>query len=275
MSVLNQDIKKVFWQQGTCSRLYCYIIDQEFDNYKPEEERACDPLCGGIMQKGHQCGMLWGASLGIGIEAAKREENKAAAEKLAINASAAMLESFLKQSGTLDCKVITGTNWSNPFSFAVYVIFKTRRCFNLAADWAAAAVESSKTALESTTEESEQDLVNCASLAIEKMGGSREEQIMAAGFAGGLGLSGHGCGALAASAWLRSLRWGLQNPGKSMLINPEAKRQLKPFLKETGKEFRCDKICGRKFQSAEEHSTFIKEGGCEKIINILAKQEES
>ena len=33
------------------------------------------------------------------------------------------------------------------------------------------------------------------------MGGSEEEIAMVAGFAGGLGLSGNGCGALSAAIW--------------------------------------------------------------------------
>ena len=64
-----KDGKKVFRKLGTCSRTFFYILNREFGHPRELEERASDVLAGGIMQKGHQCGMLWGASLAIGAEA--------------------------------------------------------------------------------------------------------------------------------------------------------------------------------------------------------------
>ena len=42
-----------------------------------------------------------------------------------------------------------------------------------------------------------QEPISCASEVAAKMGASDEEMVMVAGFAGGLGLSGNACGALA------------------------------------------------------------------------------
>ncbi|MCK7536420.1 MAG: C-GCAxxG-C-C family protein [Marinilabiliales bacterium] len=44
------------------------------------------------------------------------------------------------------------------------------------------------------------------------MGGTEEESIMVAGFAGGIGLSGNTCGALTAAIWYKMLEWGKNNP---------------------------------------------------------------
>jgi hypothetical protein len=43
-------------------------MNRAFGELREPEERALDPLSGGIIQQGYQCGMLWGASLGAGAE---------------------------------------------------------------------------------------------------------------------------------------------------------------------------------------------------------------
>ncbi len=43
--------------------------------------------------------------------------------------------------------------------------------------------------------------------------GTEEESIMVAGFAGGIGLSYNGCGALGAALWYKMLNWGENNQG--------------------------------------------------------------
>ncbi len=47
------------------------------------------------------------------------------------------------------------------------------------------------------------------------MGATEEESIMVAGFAGGIGLSGHACGALGAVVWYKMLDLNKKNTGKS------------------------------------------------------------
>jgi len=50
--------KRVFLKQGTCSRTFFYILNREFGYSLENEERAIDPMAGGILQQGYQCGML-------------------------------------------------------------------------------------------------------------------------------------------------------------------------------------------------------------------------
>ncbi|PLX12327.1 MAG: hypothetical protein C0597_13500, partial [Marinilabiliales bacterium] len=64
--------KRTFLKLGTCSRTFFYILNLEFGNPKEDEERALDPLAGGILQQGYQCGMLWGASMALGTESFRR-----------------------------------------------------------------------------------------------------------------------------------------------------------------------------------------------------------
>ena len=43
------------------------------------------------------------------------------------------------------------------------------------------------------------------------------------------------------------------------------------FYEETDYEMECEKICEKKFKTVEEHTEFIKNGGCEKLITVLAE----
>ena len=98
---INNDAKTVFREKGTCSHTFAYLLNREFGNNKDEEERATDPMAGGLMQKGNQCGMLWGASLGVGTEAYRRSKNNDDAIRLSIIATQKLLETFSKRISSL------------------------------------------------------------------------------------------------------------------------------------------------------------------------------
>ena len=91
---LDQNPKKAFRKLGSCSRTLFYLLNREFENPKETEERAADPLAGGILQKGHQCGMLWGTSLAVGAEAYRRFEDLDEAIGVAIIATRRIMNSF-------------------------------------------------------------------------------------------------------------------------------------------------------------------------------------
>jgi len=101
------------------------------------------------------------------------------------------------------------------------------------------------------------------------MGASDAEMVMVAGFAGGLGLSGNACGALAAAIWMKTLAWCRKHPGKSVYPNPIAKNMLKAFYDGTENKILCHKISGQNFKTIDDHTQFIKNGGCDKLINLL------
>lgn len=52
------DIRKVFWKCGACSHTFFFLLNREFGHPKRDEEYASDPLAGGLMQTGNQCGKL-------------------------------------------------------------------------------------------------------------------------------------------------------------------------------------------------------------------------
>lgn len=143
-------------------------------------------------------------------------------------------------------------------------------CFNLAENWLPEAIESAKEGLSQEQTTTTQKTTSCATQVAKKMGATEEEMSMVAGFAGGLGLSGNACGALSTAIWMNSLAWIKVHPDKSAFKNKNAKDTLKAFNNETNSEMICHKICGRTFKTIDEHSEFIKNGGCENLINTLA-----
>ncbi len=271
----SNDAKKVFKELGTCSRTFFHLLNREFENNKKTEERAADPLAGGIMQKGKQCGMLWGATLAVGVEAYKRSKDHDEAIGLAVKASQHLVESFTKRSNTVNCRDITGCNLDSFYGMTKFMLKTTLKgmdnstCFNLAEKWAPEAIEAAKKGLAHDLKNLPKQAISCASEVAKKMGASDEEMVTVAGFAGGLGLSGNACGALSAAIWMQSLVWSKENPGKSAYKNKNAKKTLKIFMEETNEEMNCHKICGKHFKTIEEHTVFIKNGGCEKLITAL------
>jgi len=270
--------RKTFWKCGACSHAMFHLLNHEFDNVKPNEEKASDILAGGIAQKGHQCGMIWGGSLAIGAEAFRKYDDKHKAVATAINASKLLVNSFHKRAHTVNCKDISKVDWENKFDFAIYMLktiaqgFVFSPCFNLIVKWTPEAVKAANSGLNETINYN-RPCVSCSTEVVKKMGGSEEEATLVAGFAGGIGLSGNACGALGASIWYKMLQWNKGNQAKSasMLNNPDAKKVLRTFYIQTDSEMLCHKICNRSFSTIDEHSDYIKSGGCSNIIEALSK----
>jgi hypothetical protein len=141
---------------------------------------------------------------------------------------------------------------------------------NLAEKWAPEAFQSAKEGLSDKQTILSQQPICCACEVSKKMGASDEEMVMVAGFAGGIGLSGHACGALSAAIWLNTLAWCRKHPGKSGYSNPNSEEILKTFYGATDSEMLCHKISGKRFKTISDHTKFINNGGCHKLINELA-----
>ena len=273
-SLIPENPKKAFWKLGSCSRTFFFLLNREFGHFKDIEEHAADPLAGGIVQMGYQCGMLWGASLAVGAESFRRhEDDHGQAIAAAITATAHVMESFSNQTGSVNCLDVTGCNWRSIPSVAKHFITgKFLNCFNLANDWAPKAFQSAAEGLSFEQTNLPDMPISCASEVAKKMGASDEEMVMVAGFAGGMGLSGHACGALGAAIWLNVLTWFRENPEmKPPMFNPKAKSTLQTFKEETQGEFLCNNIIGQNFKSIADHTEFVKNGGCEKLIEVLAR----
>ena len=262
--------KMAFIKKGTCSRTFFYILDREFGYPLDDEEKAIDPMAGGILQQGYQCGMLWGASMAVGAESLRRNENPGQAIGITILATQHIMKSFVKRTKSIECEEITSCDFSNKKSFAKFMLSgKFVSCFKLAGKWAPEALKAANEGL-TLDHDLPQHSMSCASEVVRKMGGSKEEMVMVAGFAGGLGLSGNGCGALAAAVWMNALIHNRKQTGKSASFDPDKDLTLKAFYEETDYEMQCDKICGQQFKTLDDHTEFVKNSGCNKLINVLA-----
>ncbi len=272
-----QDAKKVFSKCGTCSRTFITILNREFGCPKNTEELASDPLAGGLMNTQNQCGMLWGSALAVGAESFRRHKNNGQAVAMAITGTQHIVKSFIKRTKSVNCRDVIGVEMSNKFDVLEVMLkslpggFSNMVCMNLAEKWAPEAIQSAKEGLSGKHNDIPQPPISCASEVVKKMGASDEEVVIVAGLAGGMGLSGNACGALGAAIWMNTLAWCRKNPGKSGYGNPNSEKILNAFYGATGSEILCHKITGQYFKTINEHSEFIKNGGCNKLISVLAR----
>jgi hypothetical protein len=245
-------------------------MNREYGSPRPTHENAVDPLAGGIAQQGYQCGMLWGAAMGAGAESYRRFRNPGTAIGMAILATQKIQESFIEHAKSPDCIDISNTDWNKKFSILKFLITgKMVTCFKLAGRWAPAALQAAEEGLSQDQSQLPEDSVSCASEVVRQLGGSEEEAVMVAGFAGGLGLSGNACGALSAAIWKNTHTRVKNNSYNYSLTDPVIEKIFTAFYSVTNYEMECSQICGRKFDSLAEHSKFISDGGCEKVISSL------
>ena len=283
------DTKDVFEACRTCSRTFAFLLNRAFWHPREPEERALNPMAGGIMNLGYQCGMLWGAALSVGAESYRRHKTLRGAIESAVSATAALIQSFTAQTGTTNCRDIIGVDLSTKIGMAKHILkiqaqgIQNSLCFNLAERWAPLAIKTSSEAVGASLEgqgantHKAQAPLSCASEVVGRMGGGREEMAIVAGFAGGLGLSGGGCGALSAVIWKKMLDWCRENPDKDppYFNNKAAKKILKAFKSEANGRMRCREICKRSFRSLHEHTLYLREGGCKSLMDAMVVASEA
>jgi len=101
------------------------------------------------------------------------------------------------------------------------------------------------------------------------MGKSDMHTVMAAGFAGGVGLSGGACGALGAAIWITSMN----RPGEVIGFNYSdtwVGDMIEKYSEIADREFECAEVVGRKFESVADHADYLRNGGCSEVIEALA-----
>ncbi|MBN1425519.1 C-GCAxxG-C-C family protein [Candidatus Fermentibacteria bacterium] len=254
------------------------VVDRSFGHPLKLEEEAVGPLAGGIVQHGHQCGMLWGTTLAAGAHAYRLCGSGPEAEAKAIAAAGRIVASFCNCATHTDCVDIAGIDFTTSSKrrllLQVLRYFITGRaigCFRLAARYAPVAGDEINRAFSGDHPEVPAAPVSCASVLARKMGASDRHAVMAAGLAGGIGLSGGGCGALGAALWIAGMST-LNQGTKLDYKNPRLLRTIERFLHQTGAEFRCATIVGRTFGGISDHAGFLAGGGCSRILEALAAE---
>lgn len=252
------------------------VVDRSFDHPLKLEEKATNPLAGGIANHGYQCGMLWGAAFAAGAQAYRLLGPGPQAETAAIMATQKTVESFCARTkNEINCLEITEINLQGKNNILPILKFIFKKggpiaCASLAVRYAPMAFSEINSALSDKNIEAPSSPVSCASVLAQKMGASEMHTVMAAGLAGGIGLSGGACGALGAAIWIKEMND--RQEGDSLKIsNSRASDTIDRFLKSAADfKFECSAIVGRKFENIEDHAGYLRDGGCSEIIEVLA-----
>jgi hypothetical protein len=242
------------------------VVDRAYGFPLEAEERASGPLAGGIARNGYQCGMVWGSTLAAGAEVHRRLGVGPRAEVIAIAAAQRVVSSFREQNGATDCFDLTETDFNSGAQRWKYLLTgEAVGCFRMAARYAPVAKAEIDTALAADVPEVPTLPVSCAALLARRMGATEAHQVMAAGFAGGVGLSGGGCGALGAAVWLEAM----DRPGGFRDLEAAAARTIDRFRAAACGRFECAEIVGRTFESVRDHAAYLGEGGCSRLIDAI------
>jgi hypothetical protein len=225
------------------------------------------------MGNGYQCGMLWGGALAAGAQAYRLYGSTPQAQAEALYTSQKIVESFHTRAKDINCSEITELEWKK-ISKGQVVKFIARGgpigCFRLAGDYGQIAFDTINHALGEKHVDALTLPISCTAMLAEKMGVSEMHVVMAAGFAGGIGLSGGACGALGAAIWIKGVNT-LKNGGKLSFDLGTTSEEMEKFLASSDYEFECAKIVGKKFASVADHAEYLRGGGCAKIIDAMAE----
>lgn len=261
---------RTFLKVGTCSETLINVLDRAYGEPLLLEERAAMPFAGGIVQHGYQCGLLWGAALAAGARAFQLFGSVPEAEARALDAARRIVASMRSHYGEIDCAELTGTDWRTPTTVLKYFIKGgTFKCFSMAGKFAPIAQGAIDAAFSDEPQEVPPPPVSCASALVLRMGASERHRTMAAGLAGGIGLSGDACGALGAAVWIDGMKRIRAGENKITYKDPGSLAIIETFLKASDYRFECSEIVGRTFDTIDDHARFIGEGGCSRIIEAL------
>lgn len=230
------------------------------------------------MQHGHQCGMIWGAALAAGTRAYRLFGPSCHAEAKAVIAGQRLVESFRALNKNINCAEISEIDKAPS---VLKIIMSSLagggavKCFRMAARYAPVAFNEIDSVLSRESVETPSEPVSCAALLASRIGVSDIHRTMVSGFAGGIGLSGGACGALGAAIWILGMQERGEESGKKKLEDPRLERTIERFLKYTDYEFECSKIVGRTFENVNDHTDYLRSGGCQNIIEVLATSQQA
>ncbi len=277
----------------SCSEATLTILNAAAGLGWKELEEASDPLCAGLVaEMDGACGMLWGASLAAGVRARARIPDPAAAQEAVLEASRLAVDAFRNAGHPMNCAQITGLErWNFPrymlkgdLGVCTRLIAGNARRLHELIDQVMDAQRPGGTSAPCR---------NCAIEAYEQVCRSigfpsDDVGIVAGGFAGGLGLSGNACGALAAAILAVSMKYFTERsrPKHSMIrsdlqgffvgigwMRPSMEIARRFRAKFPGKT--CASITGRTFASARELSDHLEDGNCSQVLEEVASSAKA
>jgi hypothetical protein len=269
-SISSFETIRVFFKVGACSTTLCNVVDRGFGYALETEEQAALYLAGGIAGCGYQCGQIWGAALAAGAQAFHLLGPGPRAEAAAVLASRRLIAAFRGRHKEINCRALTATDWKDSKQVTRYMLKGgPARCFLMAGSYSPRAFREINAAFSEPLGETGCSPLSCTALLAQKAGQSDLHTVMAAGLAGGIGLSGGACGALGAALWMIALR---ESMGSFEFDHPRIQALIDGFKRITDGEVDCALIAGRKFADVDDHAAYLRAGGCAAIIESLAAQ---
>jgi hypothetical protein len=242
------------------------------------EELASAPFMGGLMNNGYQCGLLWGAALAAGAQAYRDYGPGEQAEVEAILVTRKLLTHFRERNkNQINCYEISEMHFKGSNETRQILKFLLKGgpigCLGMAAGYTQQAYSEIYAAQPDQYQEKISPPISCAAMLVESSGYAGLHPVMAAGLAGGIGLSGGACGALGAAIWLIGLNQ-IESGGNKMLwisedFQSRANNAVEQFI-QIADDFECAAIVGREFEDVPDHAAFLADGGCAEIIEMLA-----
>jgi hypothetical protein len=256
-------------------------------------EQASHALSGGFMHTGRACGLLTGAILAAGVQARVRFDDDDTAIAAAVFTAGRLAQAFPSLTGSVNCGEITGIDLRSLAGRLRYMRNGSgSRCGHFHMKWGSQAnglIEESL--LQCDDRGLTRTCSNCAVATLRKLaravGLVPRDSVMVAGLAGGVGLLGNVCGALAAGVFAFSatryldrpdaprdswLRGGLQELAGSS-YKGELNRLRLAFTGEFGSDL-CIDIVGRRFADGDDHSDYVADGGCREVVDFVAQRVE-
>jgi hypothetical protein len=252
------------------------VVDGSFDHPLEMEEKATMPLAGGVANMGYQCGMLWGAALAAGAQSYRLYGAGPQAEAGAIMATQRLVESFRAHAkNEINCLEISHLNMQGKTEARAILKFFLKGgpigCLRMAARYAPDAYNEIDSALSGDHIEAPSSPISCATMLAERMGVSEMHATMAAGFAGGIGLSGGACGVLGAAIWMTRMNKGPTEIDGFSYSGTWVSDVIENYLEISDFEFECSKIVGREFDGVHDHASYLRNGGCSKLNEEFAE----
>lgn len=291
---VSRDLAKYWWLECTaCSEASMTTQMRGFGFEEPVYEQAIHSFSGGFLHLGHVCGLLTGAALTAGFIARDRFDDDDMRAVAALYTTIQLAKAQSRLTSSVDCLEITDVSFKTIGGRLRYIREgKGRMCGRLHLKWAPQAHDLIDKIL---TEFSERTLPkSCENCAVQTLkntvpaaGMRAEDSVLVAGLAGGVGLLGNVCGALAAGVYAISvshyrdqankardprIRGAMQELMGHGRRDPGTRLQL-AFKDQFGSEL-CNQIVQRQFQSIEDISAFIEEGGCQDVIDFTSQWVE-
>lgn len=104
-----------------CAETVYMVLKEAFGLPDARDSSAAMALNGGVAYSGGICGAVSGASLAVGMLAARRFDDHAAAKRAAREAIAGVMDGFLRRYGAVDCRTLLGLEIRTPAQHRAFI----------------------------------------------------------------------------------------------------------------------------------------------------------